>query len=227
MAIDQDFIDEYLGLLIIQYSDKPKAVAEITLKASEYSKIFDFYKSFFNAFDLDLAVGDQLTIIGKIVGIPRIVPFSLAKKYFGFSNNPNSLSFGEGTFFDKFTDVAFADTELSDVQMRLLIRAKIAKNTTSPYMVSDDRVSLQDVIRVAFENRAFVVDGYDMTLSLYIDINYQIDNITLIKSLNLLPSPQGVGYKRIVQYEPDETFGFSDNPNAKGFGAGILANGII
>ncbi len=227
MPTIQEFIDEYLGLLIIQYSDSSKAVAEVTLKASEYAKIYEFYSNFFDAFDLDQAIGDQLDIIGKIVGIPRIVPFSTIKKYFGFSDNANSLSFDAGTMFDKFTDSGYTDTELSDVQMRKLIRAKISKNITSPYMVADERISLQDVINSAFNGAAYVIDNYDMTLTLYIDESVSIDDLTLIKNLNLLPSPQGVGYKSFISYSTVETFGFGDNLNAKTFNQGVFANKII
>ena len=227
MPTAQEFIDQYLDLLIIQYSDSPNAVAEVTLKATEYSKIFEFYNSFYDAFDLDLAIGDQLDIIGKIVGIPRIVPFSLAKQFFGFDDNTNSLSFDVGTFFDKFTDVGYTDTELSDIQMRRLIKAKVAKNITSPYMVSDERISLQDVINSAFSGAAYVVDNYDMFMTLYVDESVIIADLTLINNLNLLPSTQGVGYKSIISYSTVSTFGFSDNTNAKTFGEGVFANRLL
>ena len=141
--------------------------------------------------------------------------------------NANSLSFDRGTFFDKFTDVGYADTELSDIQMRNLIRAKIAKNITSPYMVADERISLQDVINSAFNGAAYVVDNYDMSLTLYVDEIVSLDDLILINNLNLLPSPQGVGYKKIISYSNETTFGFKDNPHAKSFGEGVLANKII
>ncbi len=225
--MSQEFINQYLDLLIIQYSDSPKAVAEITLKASEYSKIQEFYASFFDAFDLDEAVGDQLNILGKVVGIPRIVPFSTAKKFFGFDDNANSLSFDQGTFFDKFTDIGYSDTELSDIQMRRLIRAKAAKNTTSPYMVSDERISIQDVINSAFNGAAYVVDNYNMFLTLYIDGLEILDDLILIRNLDLLPSPQGVGYKFVISYSTEATFGFSDNSNSKTFGQGVFAEKLL
>ena len=84
MAIDQDFIDEYVALLIMQYSDSPNAVAEIELLMRTWSKVYDFFISFFDEFDLDQAYGDRLDIIGKLVGVSRIVTDGIEKKYFGF-----------------------------------------------------------------------------------------------------------------------------------------------
>lgn len=223
MATDESFKNEYLDLLIIQYHDKEKAKAETELTASHFSRVFDFFRSFFSEFDLDTAVGAQLDILGKLVGIPRVVPFTTPKNFFGFSNNPNSKGFGLAPFFNMFSDSLYTDTQLTDSEMRILIRAKAAQNAMGPYMVSDDRISIQDVIRTAFEGRAFVLDNYDMTLTLYVDATFDEDMLRIIKALGLLPSPQGVGYKAVISYSPTGTFGFSNNPSSKGFGLGVFA----
>lgn len=224
MAIDQDFIDQYRDLLIIQYSDKARAVAEVELLASTWSKIFDFFNAFFTEFDLDNAYGDRLDIIGKIVGVSRIVPEGVAKKYFGFSGITNALTFGEGKLFDLFRDSLYTSTQLNDEQYQFFIRAKIAKNITSAYLTSDDRVSLQDTVQFLFKNAAFVVDNKDMSLTIYVDEAFRAEDLLLLEQLNLIPKPQGVGYKFIVEYSLDGTFGFSENPNAETFGEGKFAS---
>ena len=227
MPIDQDFIDQYKNLLILQYSDLEKAVAEIELQSSTWSKVFDLLNSFFDEFDLDQAFGDRLDIIGRIVGVPRIVPDGLLKKYFGFPDNPESLTFGKGKFFDLFKDSIYTDTELNDTQYRFFIRSKISKNITSAYMVNDDRISLQETIQFLFSGLAFVTDGQDMTLDLYVDVSFPVENLLILTALDLLPKPQGVRYDQFFSYSVDGTFGFSSNPNAVGFGAGIFAKIII
>jgi hypothetical protein len=83
MAIDQSFIDEYHNLLILQYSDKPKAKAEISTIAGQFSRVYGFLYSFYDSFDLDKATGNQLDIIGAIVGLSRIVPLIIPKNYVG------------------------------------------------------------------------------------------------------------------------------------------------
>ena len=223
MAIDQGFIDQYRELLIIQYSDRPKAVAEIDLLMGSWSKTFDFFNAFFEEFDLDSANGDRLDKIGKLVGVNRVVPEGLAKKYFGFSGNPNAVTFGAGPFFSIINDSGFTSTQLNDTQFRFFIRAKISKNISSAYMVNDDRQSLQQAVQFLFKNQAYLTDNKDMTLTLYVDESFPPEDLTLLQALDLIPTPQGVGIKNIVSYSTDNTFGFANNPNAVGFGQGKFA----
>lgn len=223
MAIDQDFIDQYRELLIIQYSDRPKAIAEIDLLTGSWSKTFDFFNAFFTEFDLDGAYGDRLDKIGKLVGVSRIVEEGLVKKYFGFEGITNALTFGAGPFFSIIKDTGYTDTELNDTQLRFFIRSKISKNVVSAYMISDDRRGLQEVIQFLFKNRAFATDNRDMSLTVYVDESFPPEDLTLILALGLIPKPQAVKIKNIVEYSTGETFGFANNPNAQGFGAGKFA----
>lgn len=66
-----DFTDVYVNLLIKQYYEKPNAVAEIAAQAATWETIRDVLADFENQFDLDQATGDQLDLIGKLVGLPR------------------------------------------------------------------------------------------------------------------------------------------------------------
>ena len=227
MAIDQDFIDQYKQLLIIQYYDKTNATEEVELLFGTWSKVYDFFSAFFQEFDLDQAYGHRLDIIGKIVGVSRIVPFSFPKKYFGFDGVPNALTFGEGKLFDLFRDSLYTDTQLNDTQYRFFIRAKIAKNVTSAFLANDERVGLQETIQFLFNSGAVVVDNQDMTLDIFIDYSFSSDDLLLLKQLDLIPSPQGVGYRFLYSFSSAGTFGFAENPNAVGFGAGRFASLII
>lgn len=240
--IDQGLVDAYKLLLIKQYFSKPKAAAEIESIASAFSRNYTFIKAFGPEFDLDLATGDRLDKIGKLVGVPRIVPFALPKIAFGFDGDPNSRGFASkfdpsrssAPFQSKF-EPGYTDYQLNDADYRFFIKAKIAVNSAAAIMVSDDRISIQDVITTAFEGLAYVVDNYDMSLTLYISPSFDLDRIQLIKQLKLLPKPQGVQYKLIIQADPLDTFGFANNPTSKGFaskfnpayGGGIMARKVI
>jgi len=232
--MNQQFINEYVLLLIKQYWEKPKAKAEIELLASTWEKCYSLLTSFESAFDLDTAEGVQLDVIGKIVGLSRIVPLVIPKKFFGFSDNPNAYEFADKfnssivtyPFRDKF-GAAYTDTELSDHDYRFFLKLKIAKNTVAAVMASDERTSIQDVIQFAFSGNAYIVDKYNMNLALYVDYSLDEDIFTYIQALDLLPKPNGVGYEVIIQYSKDNTFGFSDNLNSKGFGSGTFASKLI
>lgn len=219
------FIDEYAKLLIKQYYNKAKARAEIELKIGEYEKLYNIINTFPDEFDIDLAYGDRLDLIGKIVGVTRSVGEVVDKIGFGFEENLNARGFADkynaldssAPFVEKFTP-NYTDLQLDDPTFRLIIKAKIAVNNASAYMVSDERISVQQVIQSAFQNRAWVVDRYDMSIDLYISPTYEGQYLRLINNLNLLPKPQGVRYNQIVSAERTQTFGFDDNEYALGFG---------
>ena len=237
------FESEYVNLLIKQYWEKPKAYAEIEIKAGAWRKTFEWIDSFSEEFDLDNATGDRLDIIGRIVGIKRIVPFVVPKIAFGFDENPNARGFDDkfspledrAPFQDKF-ERAYTSLQLDDTAYRLFIRARISKNIGGPYLVDDQGLSVQSAISALFEGAAYVLDKKDMTLTLYVSPRYNLDNLLAIFRRDLLPKPQGVRYDVIVQAGQGETFGFADNVNSLPFAdkfdltnqpGGRLANKVV
>ena len=218
--IDQDLVDAYKLLIIKQYWNKPKANAEIGVMASSWAKVVALLKSIQTEYDLDNARGAQQDVIGRIVGIPRTVPFVIPKIAFGFSENPNSRGFSSkfivdesAPFSSKFSS-SYTSQQLSDNDYIFFIRAKIAFNNASSYISSDDRLSIQDVIQTVFSGEAYVIDNYDMTLTLYVSTRFDLTRVNIIKQLGLLPKPQGVRYRDVETFIDDRAFGFSDNPNA-------------
>jgi hypothetical protein len=240
--VSRDIIDQYTLLLIKQYWEKTRAKAEIEHMMTGWQRIADLMRSFEVEFDLDTARGRQLDVLGKIAGVPRVVPAVLPRVRFGFDQNPNSRGFADrfnllresAPFADRFEPL-FTSQQLDDPQYRQLIRVKVAKNICAAVMTSDERISIQDVIVSAFTGRAYVVDNQDMTLTLYVSPSVSLDELRLIRQLDLLPKPQAVRYKFVVQAEPSVTFGFSSNPNSIGFAdrfdstrqGGIFARKVI
>jgi len=217
------FVEDYQNLLIKQYWDKPKASAEIGLQAQTWQKVFDWLNSFITEFDIDQATGDRLDIIGKIVGVPRIVPAVIAKLFFGFDDNINSTTFadkfvevgGLAPFYDKFEN-PYDDYELTDGDYKQFIKAKINKNVARLTMVNDNFLSLQEAVNELFEGLAYITDGYDMSITLYVDPSINEETLRIIDSLDLIPRPMGVKLD-VVEWNIGETFGFASNPNSAGF----------
>jgi len=218
------FDSEYVNLLIKQYWEKPKAAAEIEMMAGTWRKTFEWIDSFSDEFDLDNATGDRLDIIGRIVGIKRIVPFVVPKIAFGFDENPNARGFDDkfspladrAPFQDKF-ERAYTSLQLDDTAYRLFIRARIAKNVGGPYLADDQGLSIQSAISALFDGLAYVLDKKDMTMTLYVSPRFNLDKLRVIIKLDLLPKPQGVRYGGVIQAGPGETFGFADNVNSLPF----------
>lgn len=116
---------------------------------------------------------------------------------------------------------------LSDEEYQPLLTLKAAANTGRAIMASGGEfVSIQDVVQTAFDGKAFVTDNFNMTLTLYVDAEYPVDIIRRSWRTNLLIKPMGVKYAFVISYSPGETFGFSNNPNAVGFGQGRFARGV-
>ena len=237
------FETDYANLLIKQYWEKPKAYAEIEMKASSWRRTFEWLDSFTDEFDLDNATGDRLDIIGRIVGIKRIIPFAVPKIAFGFDENPNARGFDDkfspladrAPFQDKF-ERAYTSLQLDDTAYRFFIRARIAKNVGGPYLVDDQGLAIQTAINTLFDGLAYVLDKKDMTMTLYVSPQYNLDNLRAIIKLDLLPKPQGVRYGVVIQAGPGETFGFADNVDSLPFAdkfdpinqpGGRLANKVI
>lgn len=199
MLNEADFVKQYSDLLIKQYWEKPKAKAEIELMARTWYKIYRLLYSFDVEYDLDNAYGHRLDVIGRIVGIDRLVPNVIPKVFFGFADNVNARGFASkfnpnrpsAPFFSKFGQ-AFTSLELGDADYKFFIRAKILKNSASAYISSDELVSIQDVVVTLFNGEAYAVDNKDMTLSVVIPSSFDEQRLNLIKSLDLIPTPLGV-----------------------------------
>jgi hypothetical protein len=195
------FESEYVNLLIKQYWEKPKAAAEIAMKAGMWRRTFKWIDSFSDEFDLDNATGDRLDIIGRIVGIGRNIPYSIPKIAFGFDENPNSRGFDDkftplvdrAPFQDKF-ELAYTALQIDDNIYRQFIRAKIAKNTFGPYLSDDNSLSIQQAVINIFDGLAFVTDNYDMTMTLHVSPTFNSATLDAIVALSLIPRPQGVRY---------------------------------
>lgn len=221
-----DIIERYILFLIKQYYEKPKANAEIRNLLIDWKNIADFIRDFGANFDIDDAEGDVLDLIGRIVGLNRQVNTALPIEYFGFSNNPSSKGFGSITNpnrpsapFFRVGQKKYTPYQLQDSAYRRLLKLKIAKNNCSPFLSSDEKTSLQQVIFDASGGRAYVTDNKDQTLTLHISPLVSDLELKTVLRLGLLPTPNTFSYRIVKQGELGNTFGFSNNPNSKGFGS--------
>ena len=210
-----DYIDGNVSNLIIQYGNKSNAVSTVTAITEEFELIYDNSNILDIAYNLDTAIGKQLDIIGKIVGISRVVPFSVPKKYFGFNGHLNSYPFGSKfnvvvsyPFKSKF-EIPYSDSQLNDNDYRFFIKAKIIKNYATSKNIDSNNLSIQNAIDYLFNSKAYIIDNKDMTMTLYIDSSYDSSKLTYLENLDLLPRPQGVRYNTLVSYQEGLTFGFN------------------
>lgn len=145
---DQELIDYYANLLILQYLEKPNAFA--TIQALVTPVIMDqLPTSVMNAFDLSgvsTAVGKQLDVLGKYAGVTR--------NGYGFEGQPIALDDDDFLSLIKLAVVKnTSGSSLADIQS--LIAAFFAgqmlvfdyKNMQMNYMVSSS-VGSQELLQL-------------------------------------------------------------------------------
>jgi hypothetical protein len=188
-------VNHYVRLLIIQYSDKPKAQGLIALWTKQMLAD-DLADVLLHAFDLGTAVGPQLDVIGKYVGLPRNIgaptlpPFFSVRDY--NSGNPQGLngfcsydgsSPADGAFYSY--DQSLDPTNLTDSQYGFMILLKIGLNHFDGTLVY-----IQQFLQNFLEGFVEVTDNQDMTLTYTIFPGVPVSQALLEA---YLPKPMAVG----------------------------------
>jgi len=177
-----------------QYRNKPKAVAWFDIARRLGGDLDAAAQAVRNSYDIDTAEGEVLDVIGRIVVVPRSfladVPMS-----------PGLFALTDGDEFGD-TEAMFSpltisqDQELADDLYRIVIRAKIIKNTGDATIENilygmNFLLPNAQVLRVA--------DGENMTFS--IEFYGEISNLERFALLNatLVPKPQGVEFSGFLE----------------------------
>ena len=198
-----DFTDDYVNLLIKQYYDKPNASGEIAMKSESMETIKDVYSEFPERLDIGAP------ILTTIMGLSGGYVLGLSDDYLLGLSPEASVDLD---LIGKIVGLSRNQPDrLSDTLYLQMLRVKIAKNNSSGFMVSDDKISIQDVINTAFDGAGLVTDNMDMSLSLYIDSeDVTPELINLIIYADLLPKPQGVRYDISANTSGEFAFGMSE-----------------
>lgn len=185
---------DYTTLITGEHQGAPKFMALVGLTAEAISDTIALLQNFSNLFDLDQAVGAQLDIIGLWVGISRVVPNVLTIPYFGFSDNPNSLTFGEltnpsagGPFWNIGESFANSQTILNDDQYRQLLNAQILTNQSDGTAANLARVA-EDITGAP----CWLTDPGNLSITLHVGAPVNQLAAAMIGPLEVLPVPAGV-----------------------------------
>lgn len=245
MADISALIEYYKNLLIIQYSgpDQPKAQAEIDLLATTalasgiILDIQDAYNIFnvFNEWDQSgrtwddggfwddergLAVGKQLDVIGKYVGVDRFYSELVLENYFSFitydevsalPDSPPRFGLSDYTTFMDFSyngtlnysDLIAVGNSLTDTNFRVLIQLAIIKNNSN-----FSHKQIDDAIFNFFGGTIRPESSGNMLMAYFIS-NIVSPLVKAIVSKKLLPKPMGVGLA-VVSNVTGPMFAFTD-----------------
>lgn len=203
-----------------QYTESQRFLAYVRALLESSAELEAVLQKVAEQTDIDLAAGVNLDVIGEIVGVSRIIPDSIAVKFFGFEGQPGGDVFGEegalgiGSRFREETEPETATSVLADPEYRLLIRAKIVKNHA--HGTNED--ILQGLAYLFNAPRTVVEDLGRMAIGVAIGRQLTFQEKALVTVLDILPRPAGVRINWRSTFDSAKYFGFDGQPGALSFG---------
>lgn len=202
-SLMQTLKDYYSNLLIIQYNNMPKAKATIEL-FTYLTFVNAIFLQIQNAFDWKTAIGKQLDIIGKWVGVSRSYNGALywGDTFYSYpswnsltpTDTTDELQHGFSTYetFDDdeggtltYNSIGYVEQQLSDDDYRVVIGLKIIKNN-----INHTCKNIDDAIWEYFNGQVYTTwDAHEVTY------HYPSSLSTIIETCNyknVLPAPTGV-----------------------------------
>lgn len=165
-------VADYLSLITSQYQDSTNFLATVTVNVEVPARVQELLASMIPLFDVDVAVGDQLDIIGEWVGVTRNVQIPIDNVFFSWDGSNEFLGWDFGTWQPSSgpTEV----TVLPDDAYRILVKAKIAANSWDG--TTDGAYAIWDSIFTEFT--ILIQDNQNMTYDLAV-VGGIIDSLTL------------------------------------------------
>ena len=214
-------VDDYLALITPFHRGKPKFSAMIAALADPLVSIQTFIAHLTTDFDLDVAIGVQLDVVGEWVGRSRFIETPIPSVYFTLDDDLRGFDLGVWLGpYDNPTGL----TRLDDETYRTLLRAKIAANNWNGE-IGTAKEALA-IIFPAGDTRIFVIDNQDMSMTF--GVAGRIPSILFLSLLSrgYVPlKPEGVRANYAVTSIDDApVFGFDvQNEFIAGFDTGAWA----
>lgn len=211
-------IDTYLGLITALHRDKPKFTAMISAVSQSFVDAQAMFAGLVPGYDLDMAIGVQLDVVGLWVGVSRHIQTPLEGVY--FSLDVVGLGFDEGIWKGPF-DPDSGVTTLDDDTYRLLIRAKIGANHWDGTLESSAAI-----LKLIFgdETHVFIQDNGDMSVDIGLSgIRPPAIFLALLTGGYIPIKPEGVRVNYyVIPNQDGPLFGFDvTNEYLSGFDSGI------
>lgn len=155
-------MSQYTDLITSEHRGAPKFVAMVDAVTSAFAGVAVVADSLSDAFDLDVAEGVQLDVIGQWVGISRYAAVTITGVYFSFDTP--GLGFDQGIIKGPF-DPSEGLSRMDDGTYRLMIRAKIGANRWDGTMPSYQTIMAQ--VFAGTGTTCFAQDNQDMSMTVY------------------------------------------------------------
>lgn len=210
-------VSDYTSLVTSEHADKPKFMAMVAAVSQCFVDQQNELEAFVNDFDLDEAIGAQLDILGKWVGISRNIETPISGVY--FSLDASGVGFDQGVWQGPF-DPSLGIVRMDDETYRLIIRAKIAANHWDGTIGSAAAI-LSSIFGTS--TYVFIQDNQDMSMTFGLSGNLPSALFVALFGGGYIPlKPEGVLANYVVtSASGDPCFGFDvENPYISGFDVG-------
>ena len=215
-------VETYENLVTSEHNDRPNFMAMIAALAEPSVELQNLLEALPEDFDLDVAIGAQLDVVGEWIGRSRELAVPLVGVY--FSLDTAGVGLDEGTWFGPFDPVSGL-VSLPDDVYRTVLRTVIAANQWDGTIPGAYEV--WDTIFSVTGSKIFIVDHQDMTMDVGIfgaPLNAVV--IALLTTGVIALKPCGVRINAYFIPSVSETpmFGFDvQNDAISGFDVGSWA----
>lgn len=231
-----DYVNGALSVVTEQFKDKPIFEKYVRLLISQQLILQYEFQKLMQLRSIDTAEGAQLDIIGEIVGRPRGILRADEFTFFGFDGEPQAGTFGSlsdnqaGAPFYSLGQATAGGRVPTDEEYRLLIKAKIIKNTTRS--TPEDTIN---AFKFLFSAGTAIIDEYEPAkVTIGIGKLLSPTEKALLFEFSgtggILPKTIGVLYN-FVEFQSTRVFATEGFPGAYGAGdlndpsvGGFLAN---
>ena len=207
--------------LLMQFSKSVNMQIFLNALGAELDELTQALDDLQNERWIDTGSGVQLDNIGVLIDRSRNIAGAIQLEFFGFFDQPNTLTFNVGRFRDTPAVPYTATSILDDETYRPVLWHKVSKDTTKGTAES------------TIESVKFIYNAPFVTLTelgnakIGIGIGRKLtdNDIVLARALDLFIRAGGVGLD-FVEEIPDPFFGFLGQGNVQGFDVGILPTNI-
>jgi Protein of unknown function (DUF2612) len=216
-----DFIAQSKEQATEQFKDKVVFNKYVALLLAGSVEMMGVLRDLMQLRSIDTAVGEQLDVLGRIVGQDRVLIGADAIKYFGFNGTTLSSTFGSssnnalGGYWYSYGKPLGGNILLNDTQYRLFIKAKIKKNTTDA-----TANSVMDFLSFVFGVRCTLTVSAGAKATILVsrklsDFERALVDLQDTSGSYFVPRPLGVELT-IEEPTSDGTLGFLGTPGALG-----------
>lgn len=180
---------DWASTIQVQYGNSPILLSLIE-NMFEYIDPTEWFDDFFSLYmNIPTAAGAGLDVLGRIVGVSRVLNIG-TQQYFGFEEAlPGPLPFNVGIFYTGGgTTTNFS---LADDPYRVLIMAKALGNISDGSMKS-----INTILSSLFPGRgnAYVTNGQNMSMTLTFAFTLTPVELAIIEQSGAIPIPAGVSF---------------------------------